>query len=347
MTTNEIDIPDSDRDTLNILDRDIRHTMSELVGGLRLIDLSPLDNATASHLTHIRESSEKLAKLTEHFLYQTDNRTILDAYVAAAKVSVPPPDLSHLKVLIADGNDVVLRQLAPMLAETGADFETTSDGAAVLEYLATGKFNAIVMDADMNSVAGFDVMGAIRALPAPVNTVPMIAISAFVTSPNREAILAAGADEILAKPISNAAELGGAILSAVVTARSVGSIALSRKTANLLDHKRFSELFDTIGEHTRAELMGLIIKDLVGCRDRLGIALSTAEPARIRDECQSLIAIAGTIGAEKLQAAANELVRMIGRNDRAGLLVLGREVTGQTSHLIALLRELQSDWPDA
>jgi two-component system sensor histidine kinase/response regulator len=78
--------------------------------------------------------------------------------------------------------------------------ETAHHGQQALDILQTRSFDAILMDCEMPVMDGFSATKAVRRLePAEIH-VPIIALTADVTSAGRAACLAAGMDDHLAKP---------------------------------------------------------------------------------------------------------------------------------------------------
>jgi CheY-like chemotaxis protein len=87
-----------------------------------------------------------------------------------------------------------------MLTSLGLEVETAHHGQQALDILQTRSFDAILMDCEMPVMDGFSATKAVRKRePAGIH-VPIIALTADVTSAGRAACLAAGMDDHLAKP---------------------------------------------------------------------------------------------------------------------------------------------------
>ena len=89
--------------------------------------------------------------------------------------------------------------LGKMLQSLGYRVEFAANGAEAVEAFAPGKYLAILMDLRMPVMNGFDSAGIIRSRESG-SRVPIIALSANVTSGSREIYLAAGMDDFLSKP---------------------------------------------------------------------------------------------------------------------------------------------------
>ena len=107
------------------------------------------------------------------------------------------------RVLVAEDyapNQAVLKL---QLSSLGCDVVVVADGAAALSRWKGGSFDLVLTDLDMPVMDGFDLARAIRRLePRTGPRVPIIAQSAAVVGEERARCLAAGMDDLLAKPIS-------------------------------------------------------------------------------------------------------------------------------------------------
>jgi PAS domain S-box-containing protein len=114
----------------------------------------------------------------------------------------PSPRL-HGRILVADDNEANRRLISLHLHRAGADVVMASDGQEVLdrnsEAIAEGRpFDAIIIDMQMPIVDGYD---AVRQLRARGFTEPIIAVTAYAMTEDREECLALGCDEFVSKPV--------------------------------------------------------------------------------------------------------------------------------------------------
>ncbi len=105
------------------------------------------------------------------------------------------------RILIAE--DVATNQvlLQAVLAPTGAEIEVVADGAAVVERHGEAPADLIVMDLQMPGTGGIAAVRRIRALDGAPGAVPVVALTAYARSADRQLALDAGMDAYLAKPI--------------------------------------------------------------------------------------------------------------------------------------------------
>ena len=85
----------------------------------------------------------------------------------------------------------------------GLQVELAENGEQALALLAAGSFDLVLMDCQMPVMDGFAAVAAIRAgrVAGLDPAIPVIAMTAGALDSDREAALAAGMDDYLAKPI--------------------------------------------------------------------------------------------------------------------------------------------------
>jgi CheY-like chemotaxis protein len=239
--------------------------------------------------------------------------TLLDRDAVGASPFVSP-DLSGVRILVAEDNltnQTILRQL---LGKMQADTVFVADGAAALDMLETQGFDIALIDIEMPRLSGLEVMRAARARRDAVATMPMVALTAYVLRDNREAIYAAGADGIIGKPISSGAEFGRAILRYAgrpaglpepedVLAGGAEDVSLGNK----MDQARFNALIEVAGDGGVVELLQNLHDDLCALRDKLDIGVAEQDIPKIRAQTHILIAISGAVGADRLHRLAEVL----------------------------------------
>ncbi|MEM7205545.1 MAG: ATP-binding protein [Planctomycetota bacterium] len=105
-------------------------------------------------------------------------------------------------VLVAEDNRINRRVAELMLERLGCAVELVPDGAAAVAAVADRRYDLVLMDLEMPSMDGLAATAAIRALPEPAARVPIVALTASVTSEITESCAQAGMNAHLTKPIS-------------------------------------------------------------------------------------------------------------------------------------------------
>lgn len=109
----------------------------------------------------------------------------------------------NLQILIAEDNAVDRTLAVRLLQKRGYTVETVETGRAVLEALENRHFDAILMDIQMPEMDGLQATFAIRDHERFTGQhVPIIAMTAYAMSGDKERCLAAGMDSYIAKPLN-------------------------------------------------------------------------------------------------------------------------------------------------
>jgi CheY-like chemotaxis protein len=123
------------------------------------------------------------------------------AQSSSSRAASDIPALAGRRILIAE--DVATNQmlLTAVLAPTGADVEVVADGAEVLKRHSEAPADMILMDLQMPGMGGIAAMRELRAMGGELATVPVLALTAYARSADRQLALDAGMDAYMAKPI--------------------------------------------------------------------------------------------------------------------------------------------------
>ncbi len=225
--------------------------------------------------------------------------------------TAPPaalPDLSHVKVLVADDSATNQAIIGRMLDRMGASYVIADDGVAALDWLSRETFDLALVDIEMPRLSGLDVIHQLRVGAYAHKNMPVIAITAYVLQSNRDAIYAAGADAILVKPLAGI-ETFGATISKLLNHPAIPAeeAAMSAAAAQDDTSTRLERLVDAAGPDLGQELLSRLSADLRSVEHGLieGFAAGAAE--QIHSCTHILIALAGTAGAEELLALARAL----------------------------------------
>lgn len=120
--------------------------------------------------------------------------------------SVGNTDLTGLKILLAEDNDLNAEIAVVQLEELGMQITRAADGEEAVRFFAEnpqGTFDLILMDVMMPKMNGYEATKAIRSLqnrPDAVS-IPIIAMTANAFSEDVQASLDAGMNGHLSKPI--------------------------------------------------------------------------------------------------------------------------------------------------
>jgi CheY-like chemotaxis protein len=113
-----------------------------------------------------------------------------------------PDPLSNLTIVVVEDHDDARRYLGLFLDRLGANVVLASNGFEGLEATRKSRPNLVVSDIQMPGMNGFELLREIRAFGSEGGSVPVIAMTAFVTSADRGRILNAGFQACLPKPFT-------------------------------------------------------------------------------------------------------------------------------------------------
>jgi CheY-like chemotaxis protein len=113
----------------------------------------------------------------------------------------PPAELDALRVLAVDDNAVNLLVLEQLLTSLGQSVAKAASGAEALAALAGETFDLVLMDIQMPEMSGIEALERLRGGEGPNRDIPVVALTADVTSGGRQRYLDLGFDEHASKPI--------------------------------------------------------------------------------------------------------------------------------------------------
>jgi CheY-like chemotaxis protein len=110
------------------------------------------------------------------------------------------PGLLGLRVLLAEDNPVNQEVAVELLREVGAQVDVVADGIEAVAHAQTRAYDLILMDVQMPRMDGLHATALIRREPAHLRT-PILAMTANAFDDDRDACLAAGMNDHIAKPV--------------------------------------------------------------------------------------------------------------------------------------------------
>lgn len=115
-----------------------------------------------------------------------------------------PKQQRKLKVLLAEDHETNRRVALAHLRALSCEVVVAEDGYEALECASKEAFDLILMDIQMPVMSGIDAIKAIRQREIDCKHAPILALTASVMQHEREAVIEAGADQMLGKPYRRA-----------------------------------------------------------------------------------------------------------------------------------------------
>jgi len=124
-----------------------------------------------------------------------------DAELEPALFADPSASLRGARILLVEDNEVNQELALALLGRAGIDVSVARNGQEALDVLEHEEFDAVLMDCQMPVMDGYAATRALRQQPLR-QALPVIAMTANAMVGDRDAALAAGMNDHIAKPIN-------------------------------------------------------------------------------------------------------------------------------------------------
>jgi two-component system sensor histidine kinase/response regulator len=289
---------------------------------------------TAFGREEVREEAEREG--LDGFLVKPVTRSmIVDALVGvfvgeSGTAGVAPQDdaagrLRGARILLAEDNEINQQIAIELLEGAGASVKVANTGREVLEILSKGQepppYDAVLMDLQMPEMDGHQATAALRA-DGRFGALPIIAMTAHATVEERQRCLDEGMNDHISKPIDPAALFDTVARyyrkSPVGVAETRAPAAPSRVSETGDEVPAIDGLDAKDGERRVMGNRKLYVKLLRQFVEQQGSALEQIAAAMAKGEtsvaerlAHTLKGVAGSIGANPVQAAAATLEKLI------------------------------------
>ncbi|MFN3197347.1 MAG: response regulator [Bradymonadia bacterium] len=113
----------------------------------------------------------------------------------------PAPQLSG-RILLAEDNPVNQTVTRRLLERAGHTVVVVEDGQAAVVAVERDHYDLVLMDCQMPVMDGYEATRTIRALPGPVASIPIVALTANGLDGERQRCFDAGMNDYLSKPVN-------------------------------------------------------------------------------------------------------------------------------------------------
>ncbi|PNQ98535.1 hypothetical protein C1S70_11970 [Azospirillum argentinense] len=261
------------------------------------------------------------------------------------------------RILLVEDSPTNQMVAALLLRGAGYRVDIANNGREALEAVETAAsgpspYGLVLMDLAMPEMDGLTATRRLRALPPPVGTVPIIAMTADAMDSDRERCLAAGMNGHVAKPIDrphlletvarwlDATPAEHALVESSGPAVPSDTLAM----AGVLDMEVLQQLARDLDADLLADVIRQFVEETLERAER--IARSGAEAAEggpadlagLAKEAHTLKSTAGTFGARDLSAAARALELACRSNAVGEVTSLCRDIPRLTREAVEAYR---------
>jgi two-component system, sensor histidine kinase len=317
------------------------------------IGMQPVAASAAAPKPEVRPAAAALP--TPAALAAADGSVVAVPRLTAAVAAGP-------RILVVEDNAVNREVAAGMLENLGYRSESAVNGLLALEAIAESSYGAVLMDCQMPVMDGLTATQEIRRREAgsrdreagASDRVPIIALTANAMEANRERCLAAGMDDFLPKPFTQA-QLAGVLGRWAPVARQNGRESLvtreSAEAASVGGAESVAgrdTVIDTgvlrdIAALGRPALLGSLIDLYLEHSRPLVETIESAgqgrEPAGLVEALHTLKSSTANLGGARLTALLRECEALAQERGAAGVPQLARLPAAYHEFCEALIRE--------
>ena len=247
-----------------------------------------------------------------------------------------------LDVLLVEDNPVNQTLALRLLEKWGHRVTIAGDGRQALDALEHGRFDVALMDMQMPVMDGLEATRELRRREAErgLPHLRVIAMTANAMQGDREACLAAGMDDYVAKPIK-AAELGAKLgeLAAAADPHKPGVLAgQSAAESAARDDFDYAAAIAAMDADILEAIAPAFLDHYPREAERLRAALAKGDAGATRQLAHSLKGTLGAFGAEPAMRRAHELEALARAGDLANAEPLARQVFESAGRLVDALK---------
>ncbi len=242
----------------------------------------------------------------------------------AARSDLPAP-----RILVAEDNPTNQHLAMLVLQRLGCRVDLVGDGQEAVATASLFSFDAILMDMQMPEMSGTEATQAIRKLPPPASTVPIIALTASAFASDRAKLLGLGLDDYLSKPL-NFDDLQRVLRRWLPRHFADGPARSSSDGIPMLDRSvhsrdlqqdiesvqaRLDELCELLDESSADEVLALARSDWPKALHAAEASMRAQDLAALGREAHYLAGSALQVGANGLGRLCREIEQAVRRND--------------------------------
>ena len=177
-----------------------------LIGPQRLSTYFPPDTKTKHNFFLAKPiTPTRLLETILHILNIEDSNGLRLLHADKELSDLRLDNIRGAKILLVEDNEINQQIVVGILQSEGFSVTIAENGVEALSLLQlqeTSPFDLILMDIQMPVMDGYTATKAIRNMPSPTNTIPIIAITAHAMPEEQEKCYNAGINDYVSKPVN-------------------------------------------------------------------------------------------------------------------------------------------------
>lgn len=258
------------------------------------------------------------------------------------------PSKAEPRILVVDDIEINADIACALLEQIGCRTAVATNGAEAVEAARGGGFDAVLMDIEMPVMDGLEATRVLRGMdtPEPARSIPIVALTAYVSRDDMSACLEAGMNGYLAKPVDKGALYDALTRIGVLqaqAAQATGAAAPATASRDTGEPTFSQERYDALTKLIPAETLAMVLEQAAAEIAVLGAKVSSPS-AGIEEKRQALhklVSIAGNIGLLRLSGLARKHQETI-RSGRPFVDEDAREVADAVEQALAKAADLLS-----
>ena len=276
-------------------------------------------------------------------LYEVLARVLAEQTGEGRREPVSGPGASEpstLRILLAEDNAVNQTVALGLLRQLGYRADVVWNGREALEALEHAQYDVVLMDVQMPEVDGLEASRRIRERWPSGSGPHIIAMTANVMAEDREACLAAGMDDYVAKPVRPEA-LSEALRRVGMRGSETGVV----DGAVRLDPGALENLRQIGGEGFLTELIDAFLVDAPGQLATFRSSIEQEDADALRRVAHTLKSNGATFGAERFADLCRDLEDRAKNGRLDGTEELADEIDVEYGRLVTALGAMSSRTP--
>jgi PAS domain S-box-containing protein len=238
-----------------------------------------------------------------------------DAAPAAKRTNPVAGEMSSLRILLAEDNDINRQVVIRMLEKQGHAVTVAHDGVEALAVFSAAPFDIVLMDRHMPRMNGLDATRRIRAMSSAKASIPVIGVTAAVNKQEIEACLKAGMNDVVSKPVDP-----NDLQAALTAFAGIAPIGSGRAPADAVEYETQYEGDQPVIDRARLDSLRSDLGDVVaaslaiefrGVGEKLFVDLKRAaldgDEESFQRAAHTLKSSASTVGLARLAKAGRDL----------------------------------------